>query len=109
MHLEADDGLVVELTASPVLVRLGRRRGLEAGGDPHHHRLAEGGGEDLHADREARRGSSANGTLTAGWPARFDGMVQRSHRYISIGSSTFEPKGKATDGVVGVNSTSKVL
>ena len=51
----------------------------------------------------------ANGTLAAGWPARLDGMEHRSHMYIWIGSSTLEPKGKATDGVVGVNKTSKFL
>ena len=53
-------------------------------------------------------GLSAKGTLTAGWPARLEGMLQTSHMYIWIGSSTLDQNGNATDGVVGVNSTSKL-
>ena len=38
-----------------------------------------------------------NGTLMAGWPARFDGIVQTSDRYMARGFSVLAPSGKATD------------
>ncbi len=42
----------------------------------------------------------------AALPARFDGIVHRSARYIAIGSSARSPIGKAVVGVVGETSTS---
>ena len=42
-----------------------------------------------------------NGTLIAGWPARFDGIVHRSDRYIASGSAVLAPSAKAIVGVVG--------
>ena len=42
-----------------------------------------------------------NGTLMAGWPARLDGMVHTSDRYMVSGSSTLAPRAKAVVGAVG--------
>ena len=42
----------------------------------------------------------------AALPARLDGIVHRSARYIAIGSSTRSPIGNAVVGVVGETSTS---
>jgi hypothetical protein len=42
----------------------------------------------------------------AALPARLDGMVHRSARYIAIGSSARSPIGKAVVGVVGEITTS---
>ena len=47
-----------------------------------------------------------NGTLIAGSPDRFDGIVYVSHRYIDIGSAVLSPIGNATVGDVGVSNTS---
>ena len=47
-----------------------------------------------------------NGTDIAGWPARFDGIVQTSLRYIASGSAVFAPSSNATVGEVGESSTS---
>jgi len=46
------------------------------------------------------------GTLIAGTPARFAGIVKMSFRYIAIGSSTFAPMRNAVVGDVGETSTS---
>ena len=46
------------------------------------------------------------GTLMAGRPARFTGIVSRSARYIASGSSACAPLRKAVVGAVGVSSTS---
>src|SRR5690606_20140432 len=46
------------------------------------------------------------GSESAGTPARFAVTVKMSARYIWYGSSTFSPSGNATEGVVGVRSTS---
>ena len=46
------------------------------------------------------------GTEMAGWPARLDGMVNVSDRYIDKGSSLLAPRAKAVVGVVGVISRS---
>jgi hypothetical protein len=43
----------------------------------------------------------------AGWPARFDGIVHTSLRYIASGSAVLAPSGKAVVGEVGDSSTSK--
>ena len=51
--------------------------------------------------------SSPHGTLIAGTPARFAGIVKMSFRYIAIGSSTFSPTRNAVVGDVGETSTSK--
>ena len=48
-----------------------------------------------------RRPPVPNGTLMAGWPARGDGIVYTSHRYMARGLSVLAPSGKATVGVVG--------
>jgi hypothetical protein len=50
--------------------------------------------------------SSPLGTLIAGVPARFAGIVKMSFRYIAMGSSTFAPIGNAVVGEVGDTSTS---
>ncbi len=47
------------------------------------------------------------GTVMAGWPARLDGMVHRSDRYIANGSAALAPMAKAVVGVVADSSTSK--
>ena len=49
-----------------------------------------------------------HGTESAALPARFDGIVQRSARYIASGSSVRSPIGNAVVGVVGETSTSHV-
>src|SRR5581483_11448882 len=51
-------------------------------------------------------GARPHGTEMAALPARLDGMVHRSARYIAIGSSARSPIGKAVVGVVGETSTS---
>lgn len=48
-----------------------------------------------------------NGTDTAGWPARLDGIVHTSLRYIVNGSAVLAPSGNAVEGAVGLSSTSK--
>src|ERR1019366_135050 len=48
-----------------------------------------------------------NGMLTAGCPARLDGMVQTSDRYMVSGSPVFAPRAKAVVGAVGPSSTSQ--
>src|SRR5262249_15245334 len=48
-----------------------------------------------------------NGTDIDGWPARFDGIVQMSLRYMVSGSPVFSPSGNAVVGVVGEISRSK--
>ena len=50
--------------------------------------------------------STPHGTLIAGTPARFAGIVKMSFRYIAIGSSAFAPIGNAVVGDVGDTSTS---
>src|SRR5262249_28721172 len=50
-------------------------------------------------------GASPQGTDSAALPARSDGIVNRSARYIAIGSSTRSPSGNAVVGVVGDTST----
>ena len=50
--------------------------------------------------------ASPHGTDIAAMPARLDGMVHRSARYIASGSSTRSPIGNAVVGVVGETSTS---
>ena len=45
----------------------------------------------------------------AALPARFDGIVHRSARYIAIGSSARSPSRKAVVGVTGETSTSTWL
>ena len=47
------------------------------------------------------------GTLMAGWPARLDGMVQTSDRYMVSGSPVLAPRGKAVVGAVGPSRTSQ--
>ena len=47
---------------------------LDHGRGTEHRPLAEGGREHLDADGETRR-RATKGTLIAGWPARFDGIV----------------------------------
>ena len=47
-----------------------------------------------------------NGTDMAGWPARFDGIVHTSFRYMASGSA-LAPSAKAVVGDVGDSSTSK--
>jgi hypothetical protein len=48
-----------------------------------------------------------NGTVIAGWPAKLDGMVQTSERYMANGSDVLAPKAKAVVGAVGLSNTSK--
>src|ERR1700729_3442591 len=48
-----------------------------------------------------------NGTLTAGWPARLEGIVHTSLRYIVSGSEVLAPSGNAVVGDVGESNTSK--
>ena len=50
--------------------------------------------------------ASPHGTEMAALPARLDGIVHRSARYIAIGSSARSPIGNAVVGVVGETSTS---
>ncbi len=68
--------------------------------------LAQRGRQHLHPT-----GSPSSpvpkGTDTAGWPERFDGMVQTSFMYMAIGSSTFAPRSKAVVGAVAPSRTSK--
>ena len=45
--------------------------------------------------------SSPHGTLIAGTPPRFAGIVKMSFRYIAIGSSALAPIGNAVVGDVG--------
>ena len=51
-------------------------------------------------------GARPHGTEMAAFPARLDGMVHRSARYIAIGSSARSPSGNAVVGVVGETRTS---
>ena len=51
-------------------------------------------------------GASPHGSDSAALPARFDGIVHRSARYMAIGSSARSPIGNAVVGVVGEISTS---
>ena len=50
--------------------------------------------------------ASPHGMEMAALPARSDGIVHRSARYIAIGSSARSPMGKAVVGVAGETSTS---
>ena len=49
------------------------------------------------------------GTDMAGWPARFDGIVHTSFRYIASGSSVLAPSANAVVGEVGASSRSNSL
>ena len=51
-------------------------------------------------------GASPAGNEAAAFPARLDGMVQMSLRYMASGSFTFSPIRKAVVGVEGETSTS---
>ena len=51
--------------------------------------------------------SRPHGTLIAGTPARFAGIVKMSDRYMASGSSVFSPIRNAVVGDVGETSTSK--
>ena len=51
-------------------------------------------------------GASPHGTEIAALPARSEGIVHRSARYIAIGSSARSPIGNAVVGVAGDTSTS---
>src|SRR6266568_6749958 len=51
-------------------------------------------------------GARPQGTDSAALPARLDGIVHRSARYIAIGSSARSPMGKAVVGVAGDTRTS---
>jgi hypothetical protein len=53
------------------------------------------------------RESKPHGTLIAGTPARFAGIVNTSDRYIARGSSARSPIRNAVVGDVGDTSTSK--
>ena len=113
MHLEPDDGLPAACPtpwplAAPIPGR-GRAHGaprFDHRGHPEHQRLAEGRGEDLHADRQpVVAGAERHADRRMARPG-WTGSVQTSDRYIASGSSTFAPSSKAVVGVVAPSRTS---
>ena len=79
---------------------------LQRGADPVEPVVGQRRRHDLQADRQAVLGGQPDRDRAPALPARLDGMVHRSLRYIAIGSSTFSPSRNAVIGVDGETSTS---